>query len=164
MGRTGTTVEAIVHICRAPRLRRNLLPVILIAGLAACGTPRQSATDPAPGEATAPTRTETETPRQTAKPAPPVLPRPDSKRMMGLNRNDLASLLGSPTLRRADPPAEVWQYRDNACVLHVFLYQDPVSGGYAVTYVDTVQRGSRLLSNDDCFGAILQTDGAARDS
>lgn len=140
------------------------MPLLLIAGLAACGTARQTTTEPPPEPAAAPAASETETRRQMATPVRPVLPPPDSKRMMGLNRNDLASLLGSPTLRRADPPAEVWQYRDNSCVLHVFLYQDPISGGYAVTYVDTVQRGSRLLSNDDCFGEILQTDSPARDS
>lgn len=164
MGRTGSAVKTAVDTFGSSRLRQYLLPLFLIAGLSACGAPRQTATEAAPEPTAAPAGTETETRRQMAVPVQPVLPPPDSKRMMGLNRNDLASLLGSPTLRRADPPAEVWQYRDSACVLHVFLYQDPVSGGYAVTYVDTVQRGSRLLSNDDCFGQILQADSPARDS
>ena len=164
MGRTGTAIRTAVETFGSPRLRQSLLPLFLIAGLAACGAPRQSGTEPAPEPAAAPAGTGTDTRRQMAAPVQPVLPPPDSKRMMGLNRNDLASLLGSPTLRRADTPAEVWQYRDNACVLHVFLYQDPVSGGYAVTYVDTVQRGARLLSNDDCFGVILRADSPPRDS
>lgn len=162
MGRTGTTIEPIAETAASRRLRIGLLSVLLVAALTACGAPRQTSIDPAPKQNSAPARAD-EKP-QIALPSPSVLPRPDSKRMMGLNRNDLATLLGSPTLRRADPPAEVWQYRDNACVLHVFLYQDPVSGGYAVTYVDTVQRGSSLLSNDDCFGAILHNDDQARDS
>ena len=164
MGRTGTTVQPFGQCQTLPRLRRGLLPVLLTVMLAACAAPRQTAPEPAPASSAAPAGTEIDTRRQMAAPMQHALPRPDSKRMMGLNRNDLASLLGSPTLRRADPPAEVWQYRDNVCVLHVFLYQDPISGGYAVTYVDTVQRGSRLLSNDDCFGVILHGDSQARES
>jgi hypothetical protein len=45
---------------------------------------------------------------------------------MGLGAAELLARFGEPELRRAEPPAELWQYRSDDCVLEVFLY--PKSG------------------------------------
>jgi hypothetical protein len=44
--------------------------------------------------------------------------------LVGLDGPELEHLLGAPGLVRRDYPAEVWQYRNPACVLDVYLYPD----------------------------------------
>ncbi len=44
--------------------------------------------------------------------------------LLGLDPQRLAALLGDPELRRQEPPAEVWQYRNAACVLDIFFYPE----------------------------------------
>ena len=52
-----------------------------------------------------------------ARPAPPG-------DLVGLDGPELEHLLGAPGLVRRDYPAEVWQYRNPACVLDVYFYPD----------------------------------------
>ena len=66
-----------------------------------------------------------------AKPPPPPPPSEPSvalEDLVGLQRTDVATLLGAPGLQRREPPGEVWQYRNGGCVLHVFLYEAPPAG------------------------------------
>ena len=44
--------------------------------------------------------------------------------LVGLDGPELEHLLGTPGLVRRDYPAEVWQYRNPACVLDVYFYPD----------------------------------------
>ena len=47
--------------------------------------------------------------------------------MIGLNSIALHRLLGKPLLVRREADAEVWQYSNANCVLHLFLYRDQVN-------------------------------------
>ncbi len=47
---------------------------------------------------------------------------PPAETLMGLGASDVLARLGEPDLRRAEPPAELWQYRSADCVLEVILY------------------------------------------
>jgi hypothetical protein len=73
--------------------------------------------------------------------------------LIGLTRAELARLLGAPTLLRREPPAEVWQYAGAACVLHVFIYQEP--GGGRVTYYEAAQRSGRSVPARDCYDRLV---------
>lgn len=42
--------------------------------------------------------------------------------LVGLDGTTVQQWFGKPGLVRRDYPAEVWQYRDQACVLDVYLY------------------------------------------
>jgi len=126
--------------------------------LAACGTPQpQSAAhmswhekypdwkpgDPWPGDSAAPTaapRSGTDAavapapPRQAALPParePPPEPPPEPPKLeelRGLDAAQLTRLLGKPTLLREEATAQMWQYRSESCVLHLFLYPAPGAG------------------------------------
>ena len=67
-------------------------------------------------------------------------------RLTGLEPNELLSLLGEPNLRRSDPPAELWQYRDAGCVLELYLYRD--GDAYRVVRAET--RGRSLQGGEGC--------------
>lgn len=47
---------------------------------------------------------------------------PRAETLMGLGAGDVLARFGEPDLRRAEPPAELWQYRSADCVLEVILY------------------------------------------
>jgi hypothetical protein len=44
--------------------------------------------------------------------------------LIGMEAPALQTLFGTPGLVRKDDPAEVWQYRNQDCVLDIYLYPD----------------------------------------
>jgi hypothetical protein len=59
-------------------------------------------------------------------------------RLTGLKGEEVVALLGPPDLRRAEPPAELWQYRGRLCVLELYLYRDPDT--YRVVHAESHDR------------------------
>ena len=47
---------------------------------------------------------------------------PAIHKLKGLTSAHLTDLLGAPSFRRRDKPAELWQYRTQECVIDFFLY------------------------------------------
>ena len=93
------------------------------------------------------------------KPKSPSLPdfsekERDPQRLLDLGRHELASILGKPAFIRRDMSAEVWQYRTDACVLDLFLYN--FESNDAVTYYEFRPRHDGKLIRDDCFIKLLQ--------
>jgi hypothetical protein len=60
------------------------------------------------------------------------------RELTGLQPADVVSILGPPDLWRAEPPAELWQYRAADCVLNLFFYSD--AGGSHLTHAEAWQR------------------------
>ncbi|HEU0070797.1 MAG TPA: hypothetical protein VFS04_05845 [Alphaproteobacteria bacterium] len=66
--------------------------------------------------------------RQAALPPaaqPPAEPPPEPPKLdelRGMNSAQLTALLGKPTLMRNEATGQMWQYRGETCVLHLFLY------------------------------------------
>ena len=92
-----------------------------------------------------------------AAPDPYVAVDADPERLIGLTVGEAARLLGRPALVRREPPAEVWQYAESECVLHLFLYQR--EGGPAVTHFE--MRGLNGISRHDCLAAHLEASAAS---
>jgi hypothetical protein len=62
-------------------------------------------------------------------------PQLDPKALVGLNFEQIQSLLGEPNGRGEKPPGKVWTYSTNNCVLNVFFYADINTREYrALTY------------------------------
>lgn len=78
----------------------------------------------------------------------------DPSRLLDLGRTDLSSILGKPAFIRRDMSAEVWQYRTEACVLDLFLYE--LGQDLAVTYYEFRPRNNGDLVPDECFVRLLQ--------
>lgn len=103
-------------------------------------------------------------PPLSAPPSAPPRPVPDLRELVGMDRSGLGGLLGKPTLRRTEPPAEVWQYSTAQCTLHLFLYSDGGHEGYRVSHVDVVRRQQQTIQPiepqgasfpQECFGHVL---------
>ena len=114
-----------------------------------------------PARPTAGTATPTETTATASSANPPsagapatstaVITRPPPpRRLVGLGAGELVGVFGAPTLKRRDPPAEVWQYVGSSCVLHIFLYADSAGVGTAVAHVEALDRGGEPKSSRVC--------------
>ncbi|MGE5506856.1 MAG: hypothetical protein ACM31L_20725 [Actinomycetota bacterium] len=67
--------------------------------------------------------------------------------LKGLTAGQVRSVLGSPNFRRRDNPAEIWQYRGNACTLDLFLYDE--EGRQTVSH--WAVRSQNGVGDRDCF-------------
>lgn len=77
-------------------------------------------------------------------------------KVLGLKPHDVQELLGMPKLVRRDDPAEVWQYRSDACVLDVFIY--PVATGAQVRYLEARTVAAEPARTDECVNNIRRTN------
>jgi len=75
-------------------------------------------------------------------PAAPTLPAaarvPSLQDLTGLHQSEILAMLGTPDLKRLEPPAELWQYRAADCVLNLFFYRE--QQGYRLVRAETWQR------------------------
>ncbi|MBO6563049.1 MAG: hypothetical protein JJ959_21065 [Nisaea sp.] len=78
----------------------------------------------------------------------------DPSRLLDLRRRDLSAILGEPAFVRRDMSAEVWQYRTEACVLDLFLYE--IDQSLAVTYYEFRSRQDQEVARDECFVTLLR--------
>jgi hypothetical protein len=60
----------------------------------------------------------------------------------------LAAKLGEPDFKRQEESAQIWQYRGEACVLDVFLYQD--AGELKVVHAVSRSRADLSQPQDRC--------------
>lgn len=114
-------------VCRLP-----LMVIAAVAGLVACARAPQ------------PVAERVEPKRIDAGPVVPV-PRhlPQYVRIVGAPAPFVLALLGEPSLRRRDPPAEYWRYSFPGCTLDLFFYAD---GPYAEPRVVYYEFRSDMLA------------------
>jgi hypothetical protein len=115
--------------------RRGLPCRFLFAGAALALLAACSAATPIPPAAALPVA------------ARPAEPRP----LAGLSAKEVVALFGEPDFRRAEPPAELWQYRTADCVLDLFLYSD--QAGAHVVHSETRDRSLVQAGAGHCAGA-----------
>ena len=92
-------------------------------------------------------------------PGPDRVPAP--RILLGLEHQQVMALLGEPSFKRRDDPAQIWQYRDSICILDVFLYRPDGGGAYRVTHVEVRGHGVIKVSREDCFLRLLTPRDAA---
>lgn len=83
----------------------------------------------------------------------------DPRQLIGLDGSQVSVLLGRPTLKRRDPPAEIWQYAGRDCVLMLFLYDQPRAGKTQVDHVEVRARGEGR-GTDSCLAGFIKANAA----
>jgi hypothetical protein len=78
------------------------------------------------------------------------------EQLLGLTPDELSGLLGPADFTRDDGPAEIWQFRDAECVLDVYLYIDPIAGGYRVEHVEARDGSLVNAADTDCVAGLMQ--------
>ncbi|WP_420402986.1 hypothetical protein [Nisaea sp.] len=148
---------------------RPFLIVLIAITLHACGSGVQKTGDAGRAAAISTPTTVTKADRSApaAEPDPRPAPEPaaqrppgfsaaerDPSRLLDLHRGDLSAILGEPAFVRRDMSAEIWQYRTEACVLDLFLYE--LGQGLAVTYYEFRSRREQEVARDECFVSLLR--------
>jgi hypothetical protein len=75
------------------------------------------------------------------------------ERLAGLEADEVSELLGPPSFERSEPPAKIWQYRAEKCVVDVFLYDD---GDLTVDFVEVRGRDNAEVDEKACFASVLE--------
>jgi hypothetical protein len=92
-------------------------------------------------------------PATAALPPAPVI-NDDPQQLMGIEPGALGTILGEPELIRHEAPAEIWQYRNDACVLDVFLYD--TAGRREVTYIEARDGTAQRMDIRACLHTLLR--------
>lgn len=79
--------------------------------------------------------------------------------LVGLTGPELPLLLGTPAMRRSEPPAEIWQYAARDCLLYIFLYLDDKI--LTVRHADARDRRGQPAEVNACAGRV-GAEAAAR--
>jgi len=142
-------------------IRSTLLLVALGFVLVACAAVEKTAPKQAPEAVTPakPSRAEAamaNIPRVTMQPPERAMrdglngpDAPGPERLVGLGSEAIQNMLGVPDFKRRDPPAEIWQYRKDSCMLDVFLYQ--IENAYRVTHVEARSHSVAQVSGTECL-------------
>jgi len=84
--------------------------------------------------------------------------------LTGLGPTQLDELLGPPQFKRTDGPARLMQYRNDACVLDVFVYENRSTGESRVEHVEARDHGLRGMPETTCLAALLRSRKPSRAS
>ncbi len=87
-------------------------------------------------------------------PPPPPPPRFDPKSLVGLERNQVALLMGVPSLLRTERNVEVWLYEGVRCVAHLYFYENTETEGYRVRHFETRSRSGELIAARTCLDGL----------
>jgi len=131
-----------------PRAPSIVLVLLLGLGLAACAQPAQRpATTSAPAQSA-----------PSAQPAPPPKPKITAQQLLGKSDAWVLEKLGEPAFKRAERFASMWQYKNHACVLNVFLYADEAgaesAGPARVLHFDARDANGANAERDLCLSAL----------
>ena len=159
-----TSLTASTYPPRRPLINPEitLKAAIILAALAlsACGL--APATAPTPGPTTASPPSASPSPIQSTAvllAKPPSAPKreyPALSTLAGMTPDQVIGLLGPPRFKRRDNPAEIWQYRNKACALDLFLYRVGNGAAYRVRHFETRMRGREKITGKVCFSGLLQ--------
>ena len=94
-------------------------------------------------------------PHPATEPAAPAHPLPDTGALIGMTGGALKSMFGEPDLKRRDPPAELWQYRDDRCALNLYLYPPRSNlGPHTVNHFHVTSPNGRKITVADCLYSL----------
>jgi hypothetical protein len=172
----------VLSVSRLPHLVWCTSVVVSAVFLGACATPAGEASSTVAGLANGAAATDAETgslsgaalaanswrpgnapvrSQPTRGPAFIVDPNPAS--LIGMERADVAALLGPPKILLRDPPAEMWQYLSDACVLHVFIYISGDGESYLVRHVEVHDRkANEALPH--CYTTLINAPNRVQDA
>jgi hypothetical protein len=138
-GTTSTTKNT------APRKTTATAPRVVAIPLASAATPA------------APVARPDQKARIATAPRRPTTP-PQPGRLIGMDGTAVAALLGPARYVRRDGAAEIWQYRNEHCVLDVFLYgRDHLN----VAHFDLRKRRNGAIAPKTCYGKLAKGANAA---
>lgn len=86
----------------------------------------------------------------------PAKPKITAGQLLGKSDGWVLEKLGEPAFRRADRIASIWQYKNHACVLNVFLYADSEAQPTParVLHFDARDLSGNNIEREPCLSAL----------
>lgn len=139
-------------------MRQPRVIVLLVAlALAGCATAKPKPVPPAPAETSVPAPP----PPMNNPPEPPIAkerPQPiDPKKLVGLTRDEIKEMIGTPSTVHDEPPAVIWSYGSDGCRLEVFFYPDVADQTLKSLTYDVKPKGAHGLSGGACLASLRTT-------
>lgn len=119
------------------RLALTLLPLLT---LAACGAPRPVVTVDQGAK---------------VRPREEVLRVPAAEELKAQPADTVRALLGRPTYTRVEPPAEVWQYAAEGCVLDITFYPERQSGPLRSSWLESRDIDGKPMDPTACLPQVV---------
>ena len=100
-------------------------------------------------------------PLQPSPPAEPAAPPPPPD-LMGKQRTEIIEILGRPAFSRRDRPALLLRYRQDGCILDLFLYPVPrpstgdTALGQAVEHIEARSITGQKMIPKACIAAVIK--------
>lgn len=79
----------------------------------------------------------------------------DPERLMGVGTAELTRILGDPRFVRRDSNAQLWRYRNETCILDLFLYRKAGQPEYLVSHVESRRLEGGSVPTHECFEKLL---------
>lgn len=157
-----TTASAAAPSPILQREARNPAPVVMAAPVPRSVEASRRPVVDQQAAATSATRREMPVRRVEPEPTPQesIVETIEPARLVGLGRSELANLMGTPMILRNESPGELWLYKNDACVAHIYLYEKSGPEDYEVSYVETRGNDS-ALSSAQCLAAFAATSAVS---
>ena len=159
----------LIHTVTSPRLLvyKAALSLAIILGVSGCQTTEQPhKPDPetrfiktVPKAKTAPQSISAPKTQQALIEPKRIFPKINT--LQDLAAKDVHTLLGKPSFKRTDGPAEIWQYRVATCTLDLFLYENLDTSERNVAHYEIRLQQDHPSSERDCFEFVIKSTDAA---
>ena len=83
-------------------------------------------------------------------------PLPTLRDMIGLDRDQITALFGTPHFRRLDKPADLWQFSNKKCALDLFLYRIRDGNIFKVTHAEVRILNKVKVTKTACFETLIK--------
>jgi hypothetical protein len=127
-------------------------------------TVESSAATPARKPAAEPVEPEiASAPAATPEPAGPAVDVPTPEKLLGMDRAGIVKILGQPSFRRRDAPALLMRYRDQRCILDLFLYPPAgprETGDPKVEHVEARGVEGGRIATKTCIESVMKSRAA----
>lgn len=87
-------------------------------------------------------------------PVPQFKPRPKAVDLIGFTEGQALALLGRPQARHDDPPARIWRYASDGCVVDVYFYLDVQKNTFHVLHYTTPNNPASDEFLQHCLQAV----------
>jgi hypothetical protein len=84
----------------------------------------------------------------------------DPEKLIGMTQAEATAILGRPLLVNDEPPATIWSYRSNGCVLDVFFYMDLGARTFRVLAYEMKANRRDAQTDRTCVGRIRAASAA----
>ena len=89
-----------------------------------------------------------------SKPITTKKPSVAATQLLGQNVAWINEHLGKPIFKREDGQAEMWQYKNETCVLNIFIYEDAPGMAAKALHFDTHNHKGGFIDRDECLGSL----------